>query len=169
MNPDREQSNKIRAQMSQFSSNVSQIDAQKRQKDRDALIAAAQRNVTKQLHGIDERVFADTGKVPPSLLSEWEAKAQAAARERGDIRMENYNKVHIGGGKFIDQSDIDQVAQRNVQPVLDEIEEKAEAERERQATIKAEQEIEAMKASERSMREKESKEINKKLKRKSMV
>lgn len=170
MNLDREQSDKIRAQMSQFSSNVSQIDAQKRQKDRDALIAAAQRNVTKQLQGIDERVFADTGKVPPSLLSEWEAKADAAARERGDSRMETetYGKVHIGGGKFIDQSDIDEIAQRNVQPVLDEIQEEADAERERQAAIKAEKETEAWKTSERNMREKESKEINKKLKRKSI-
>lgn len=166
MKQDKEQSNKIRAQMSQFSSNVSQVDAKKRQQDRDALIAAAQRNVTKQLHGMDERVFADTGKVPPSLLSEWEVKAHAAAQEKSDSRMENYGKVHIGGGKFIDQSAVDEVAHKNVQPVLDDIYEKAEAERERQAALKAEQENEARKAAEEKARERESKEINKKLKRK---
>ncbi|KAG0645249.1 hypothetical protein D0Z07_9023 [Hyphodiscus hymeniophilus] len=164
MDEDREQSNKIRAQMSIFSSNVTQVDEKKRAQDREALIAAAQRNVTKRLHGMDERVFADTGKVGPSLLSEWEVKAHAAAQAKSDSRMENYGKVHIGGGKFIDQSAVDAVARSNVQPVLDEINEKAAAEHERQAAIKAEQLETTRKASERKQREKESKAINKKLK-----
>jgi hypothetical protein len=168
INQDIERSNKIRAQMSQFSNNVSQIDAKKQQQDREALIAAAQRNVTKQLHGMDERVFADTGKVPPSLLSQWEVKANAAAQEQSDSRMENYGKVHVGGGKFVDQSTVDEVAQKNVQPVLDEIYEKAEAEKERRDALKLEQDTEARKATEKKARDKESKEINKKLKRKSI-
>ncbi|KIN03813.1 hypothetical protein OIDMADRAFT_102200 [Oidiodendron maius Zn] len=163
MSQDKLQSNKIRAQMSHFSTNVSEVDS-KRQKDREALIAAAQRNVAKKLHGMDERVFADTGKVPPSLLSEWEMKAHAAAQEKSDTRMENYGKVHIGGGKFVNQSDIDQVAQKNVQPVLDEIQEKAEAEKARQAALKAEQETEARKAGEKKARDRESKDLNKKIK-----
>jgi hypothetical protein len=166
MDKDREQSNKIRAQMSLFSSNISQVDAKKRQQDREALIAAAQRNVTKSLHGMDEKVFADTGKVAPSLLSEWEVKAHAAAQAKSDTRMENYGKVNIGGGKFVNQSAVDLVAQRNVQPVLDEINEKAEAERERVAAAKLEQETNARKAAEQKSREREKKEIDKKLKRK---
>lgn len=166
LDADREQSNKIRAQMSLFSSNLSQVDAKKRAQDREALIAAAQRNVTKSLHGMDERVFADTGKLSPSLLSEWEVKAHAAAQAKSDTRMQNYGKVHIGGGKFIDQSEVDAVARGNVQPVLDEINEKAAAEHERQAAIKAEQEETARKAAEKKQREKESKAINKKLRRK---
>ena len=166
MDEDREQSNKIRAQMSLFSSNLSQVDEKKRQKDREDLIAVAQRNVTKSLHGMDERVFAETGHVAPSLLNEWEVKAHAAAQAKSDSRMENHGKVHIGGGKFIDQSAIDAVAARNVQPVLDEINEKADAEHERQAALKLEQETQARKAAEKKQREKESKQINKKLKRK---
>jgi hypothetical protein len=162
---DREQSNKIRAQMSLFSSNLSQVDAKKRQQDREALIAAAQRNVTKSLHGMDEKVFKDTGKVAPSLLSEWEVKAHAAAQAKSDTRMENYGKVNIGGGKFINQSEVNLVAQRNVQPVLDEINEKAEVERERVAAAKLEQENQAKKSAELKARERENKEINKKLKR----
>jgi hypothetical protein len=162
---DKEQSNKIRAQMSLFSSNLSQVDAKKRQQDREALIAVAQRNVTKSLHGMDEKVFADTGKVAPSLLTEWEMKAHAAAQAKSDTRMENYRKVDIGGGKFISQSAVNLVAQKNVQPVLDEINEKAEVERERQATLKAEQEENKRKEAEKKTREKEGKEINKKLKR----
>ena len=118
---DKEQSNRIRAQMSMFSSKVSEIDTKKRQQDREALIAAAQRNVTKSLHGMDEKVFAETGKIGPSLLSEWEVKAHAAAQAKSESRMENYGKVNIGGGKFINQSAIDLIAQKNVKPVLDEI------------------------------------------------
>ncbi|KAE9366190.1 hypothetical protein N431DRAFT_419313 [Stipitochalara longipes BDJ] len=167
MDEDRERSNKIRAQMSLFSSNISQVDAKKRQQDREALIAAAQRNVTKSLHGMDEKVFADTGKVAPSLLSEWEVKAHAAAQAKSDTRMENYGKVNIGGGKFVNQSAVDLVAQRNVQPVLDEINEKAEVERERVAAAKLEQETQARKAAEQRAREREKKEIDKKLKQQS--
>lgn len=166
LDEDREQSNKIRAQMSIFSSNLTQVDEKKRSKDREALIAAAQRNVTKSLHGMDERVFAETGKVAPSLLSEWEVKAHAAAQAKSEERMQNHGMVHIGGGKFINQSEIDQVAARNVQPVLDEINEKAAAERERQAALKMEQESQARMAAEKKTREKESKDINKKLRRK---
>lgn len=163
---DREQSNKIRTQMSMFSNKLSEVDEQKRTKDRESLIAIAQRNVTKSLHGMDERVFADTGKVAPSLLSEWELKAHKAAQAKSDTRMENYGKVDIGGGKFVNQSAVDLIAARNVQPVLDEINEKAQIERERQAAIKAEQLEQQRKAEVLKQREKENKEINKKLKRK---
>lgn len=166
LDSDAVQASKIRGQMSIFSSNLSQVDEKKRAKDRENLIAAAQRNVTKSLHGMDERVFAETGKVAPSLLSEWEVKAYAAAQKKSDTRMENHGMIHIGGGKFVNQSEIDAVAARNVQPVLDEINEKAAAERERQAALKLEQETAARKEADKKARDKESKAINKKLKRK---
>jgi hypothetical protein len=165
---DREQHDKIRAQMSIFSQNVQEVDAKKQRQDREALLAAAQRNVTQTLHGMDEKVLAETGKSSPSQFSGWEvgSKARAVAQAKSEVRMENYGKVDIGGGKYIDQAAIDLVAIRNVQPVLDEINQKAEAERERQAALKADQEAEARKAAEKKQREKETKEINKKLKRK---
>lgn len=162
---DREQSDKIRSQMSIFTQNINQIDAKKQRQDREALLAAAQRNVTQKLHGMDEKVFADTGKVAPSLLNEWELKAHAAAQANSTSRMENYGKVNIGGGKFVDQAEVDLIAQRNVQPVLDKLNREAEAEHERQAGLKADQELQASKAAEKKQREKETKEINKKLKR----
>ncbi|PQE34007.1 Eisosome 1 protein [Rutstroemia sp. NJR-2017a WRK4] len=161
---DQEQSNRIRAQMSMFSSNISQIDDKKRQRDREALLAAAQRNVNKSLHGMDERVFAETGKVAPSLLDEWELKAHAAAQAKSEARMENYGKVDIGGGKFVDRSIVEAAAAKNVQPVLDELNEKAEVERERQAALQLERDTQRRKAEQTKVREKESKEIAKKLK-----
>jgi hypothetical protein len=164
LDEDKEQSQRIRAQMSLFSSNLSQVDAKKRQKDREALMAVAQRNVTASLHGMDERVFKDTGKIPPSMLNEWEVKAHAAAQKNSDSRMENYGKVNIGGGKFMDRSAVEAVAARNVQPVLDEINAKAEKERVRQAELKLEQVATKRSAETQKAREREVKEINRKLK-----
>ncbi|RDW64806.1 hypothetical protein BP6252_10457 [Coleophoma cylindrospora] len=161
---DQAQSNKIRAQMSFFSNKLSEVDQKKRQHDRENLIAVAQRNVTKSLHGMDEKVFAVTGKVAPSLLTEWELKAHAAAQAKSETRMENYGKVNIGGGKFMNQSEINLVAARNVQPVLDEINEKAEKERIRQAELKLEHETQARKNAEKKAHDREVKDINKKLK-----
>lgn len=162
---DRAQSDQIRAQMSIFSSSLSRVNEKKRQQDRENLIAVAQRNVTKSLHNMDEKVFADTGKVAPSLLNEWEVKAHAAAQANSKSRMENYGKVNIGGGVFVNQSAIDLVAAKNVQPLLDEINEKAEQERVRQAELKLEKETAQRKAADKKIQEKELQGINKKLKR----
>jgi hypothetical protein len=161
---DRAQSQKIRAQMSLFSSNLSQVDQKKRQMDRENLIAIAQRNVRQSLHGMDEKLFQDTGRIAPSLLDDWEIKAQNAAQAKSDDRMQNHGKVNIGGGKFINQSEIDLVARNNVQPTLDEISEKAAIERARQDQIKHDQEIAKKEAEDKKARERETKEINKKLK-----
>lgn len=126
---DEARSQQIRAEMSIFNKSIEEIDIKKRQKDREALLATAQRNVRASMHGLDERIFAETGRIPPSMMEEWEAKARATAEADSKARMANFGKVHIGGGKFIDQSEVDAVASRNVQPVLDEIDAKAETHR----------------------------------------
>lgn len=162
---DKERSQKIREKMSLFSSNLSKVDAKKRQQDREALIAIAQQNVAKSLHGMDEQVFQKTGKVNPSLLNEWDLKAKAAAQAKSDSRMQNFGKVNIGGGKFVSQSDVDLVAARNVQPALDDINEKAALEHAKQIEIKADQEAAKRTEESKKQREKEEKDVEKKLKR----
>ncbi|TGO23211.1 hypothetical protein BPAE_0140g00180 [Botrytis paeoniae] len=161
---DRHQSDKIRAQMNLFSSNISKVDEEKRQRDRDALHAAAKRNVNKDIHEMDKQVFKNTGKVAPSLLNKWELKAHEAAQAQSKVRMENFGKVDIGGGKFVDQSVIDAAAAKIIQPQLEEINTKAEAKRFREAELKLEEENRKRKSQEIKMREKEEKEITKKLK-----
>ena len=128
---DEDRSKQIRSEMSQFSNKVAQVDANKRQKDRDSLMAAAQRNVRASLHGMDERVFAETGKVSPAMMQSWEMKAHARAEADSQARLANHGMVNIGGGKYLDQSDIDAIAAQRVQPTLDEISEKAEQARAR--------------------------------------
>lgn len=71
------------------------------------------------------------------MMEEWEAKARATAEADSKARMANYGKVHVGGGKFVDQAEVDAVASRNVQPVLDEIDAKAETHRAKEQEVRA--------------------------------
>lgn len=137
---DEEQSRKIRSQMSIFHTNLAAVDESKRKKDRESLMAAAQRNVRASMHSMDEEVFQETGKSSPAQREEWAAKAREKAQAESDNRMENYGKVHIGSGKYVDQVDVDTVAKSRLQPTLDDINEKAEIQRAREAEAKLEQE-----------------------------
>ena len=126
---DQARSQKIRSEMSLFNNKLAEVDAKKRQKDRDSLIAAAQRNVTKSMQGMDEKIFADTGKASPAMMAEWEAKARVRAEAESKTRMVNHGKVDVGGGRFMDQSEVEAIAAARVQPTLDEITKKAEEDR----------------------------------------
>ena len=126
---DAARSKQIRSEMSLFNDKLAQVDATKRQKDRDSLMAAAQRNVKASIHGMDEKVFNETGKASPAMMEDWEAKASARAKADSEARMVNHGRINIGGGKYLDQSEIDAIAARRVQPTLDEITEKAEKQR----------------------------------------
>lgn len=161
---DREQTEKIRQQMSLFSNKLSQVDEQKRKKDRDTLMAAAQRNVKAQLQGMDRKVFEETGQVNPTMLTEWDLKAHQVAYANHQSRTENKGKVDIGGGKFMAPEEVDAIASKRVQPVLDNINEKAAAEHERLAALKMDEEAKKAEIEKQKARDREIKEINKKLK-----
>ncbi|KAK1464669.1 hypothetical protein CCUS01_07916 [Colletotrichum cuscutae] len=164
---DKEQSERIRREMSIFSSNLTKVDEQKRTKDREALLAAAQRNVKARLQGMDDKISAETGMVTPSSKSDrksdWESKAQMAAMAKHESANVNRGKVDIGGGMFMDPAAVDEIATRRVQPVLDEINEKAAIERERQEMLKAEAEAKKRDEEKRKERDREVKEINRKV------
>ncbi|KAG5972768.1 hypothetical protein E4U58_006159 [Claviceps cyperi] len=161
---DRQQTQNIHEQMSMFSSKLSQVDKEKRERDREALLAAAQRNVKARLHGMDEKIYQETGRTNPSLITDWEAKAQKAAQTRHDSRTENKGKIDIGGGMFMAQEEIDAIASNRIQPVLDDIDHKAETERERQEILKLEEQARREEAEKQKSRERETKEIVKKTK-----
>lgn len=126
---DEENSRKIRSQMSIFKSNLAEVDTKKRQQDRDNLLQIAHRNVDSQISKMDERIFQDTGKASPAQMEKWEKAAREKAQRDSDNRQENFGKVHIGGGKYLDQSELDAIAKARLQPTLDEISEKAEKQR----------------------------------------
>lgn len=159
---DNERSKQIRSEMSLFKDKLVQVDAKKQQADRDALMAAAQRNVRASMHGMDERVFSETGKASPAMMEEWEAKAKVKAEAESKSRMTNHGKVNIGGGKYLDQSEVDAIAAARVQPTLDQITEKAEQQRARDERIRAEREerdrIAAEKVADQKLRDQMTKE-----------
>lgn len=134
---DQAQARKIRGQMGQFSTQIADIDEQKRQKDRATLMAAAEKRVQARMSAMDEKVFMDTGKMTPSVSAEWEAQAKAKAEANAEGRQQTVRgKVHIGGGKFMDMSEIEAIAAARMQPTLDEITEAAAAQRERDEEIR---------------------------------
>lgn len=161
---DQRRSQQIRKQMSIFNSKLSQVDVQKRQQDRDALLAAAQRNVQAQMKGMDDKISARTGMVPPSTSTNWEAKAQSAAQSRSENRMTHHGKIDIGGGKYMTQEEINAIAAQKVQPTLDEINVRAETELARQAELKLDAEAKKEAHEREKAREKEIADIEKKLK-----
>ena len=143
---DEEQSRKIRSQMSIFQSNLAAVDEKKRQEDRSSLLAAAQRNVRASMHSMDEEVFLETGKSSPAQREEWAAQARKKAKADSEARMQSFGKVHIGGGKYMDQADVEATAKSRLQPTLDEINEKVDAKRAHEAEVKLEQEERQRKA-----------------------
>ncbi|KAF2499447.1 hypothetical protein BU16DRAFT_480196 [Lophium mytilinum] len=131
---------RIRAQTSQFSNTVAQVDAKKRTQDRQNLMAAAERKVKAQMLGMDDKVFNETGKMSPAMMEDWENKARAKAAADSEARMVNHGRVHVGGGKFMDQSEIDAVAAARIQPTLDEINDATEKQRARDEEIRLDNE-----------------------------
>ncbi|EHK27469.1 uncharacterized protein TRIVIDRAFT_114030, partial [Trichoderma virens Gv29-8] len=163
---DRARSDMIRQQMTMFSSRLDQVDEEKRERDREALLTAARRNVKASLQGMDEKVYYETGKVNSTILGDWQTKAQQAAQLRHDTKTEGDGRVDIGGGKFMDADEIDAIAARRVRPVLDDIHEKAEAERERLASVRMEEEAGKAQAEREKARERELKDLQKRTREK---
>ena len=117
--------------MSQLNSQMAAVDAKRREQDRRSVLATAEKNVQARMHQLDEQIFNDTGKMSPAMLEEWDAKARERAKANSDSRMKTYGMVHVGGGKYIDQAEIDRVARQRVQPTLDRVTDKAEKQRSR--------------------------------------
>jgi hypothetical protein len=137
---DEEQSKKIRSQMSIFQSKLAAVDSKKRQDDRDAVLATAQKNVAARMATLDEKVFQETGKPSPHQTEMWEKAAREKAQADSDTRMVNHGKVHIGGGKYLDQAEVDAIARARLQPTLDEIADTAEKRRARDEELRLEEE-----------------------------
>ncbi|EMD61944.1 hypothetical protein COCSADRAFT_173342 [Bipolaris sorokiniana ND90Pr] len=119
-------SRRIRSQMEQFNKQLADVDAKKRENDRKLLLAAAQRKVQAQMEGMDKKIFDETGKMSSTMVDDWDEKARQRAVANSEARMENHGRVHIGNGKWMDQEEIDAIAQARIQPTLNEITEKTE-------------------------------------------
>jgi hypothetical protein len=151
-------SRRIRSQMDQFNKQLADVDAQKRESDRKALLAAAERKVHAQLQGMDQKIYDKTGKMSPAMVDQWDEKARQRALANSEVRMENHGRVHIGNGKYMDQGDIDAIAQARIQPTLDEITEKTEKRRAEDERRRAEEEERRLELEDKKRRERTEKE-----------
>ncbi|KAI1115834.1 hypothetical protein F5Y14DRAFT_449639 [Nemania sp. NC0429] len=162
---DQRRSEQIRNQMSMFSNRLSEIDERKRQHDQDLLLAAAQRKVHEQLKTMDEKIATETGMVAPTTLTQWELKARAVANSRALQKgSRQQGKVDIGAGITMDQEDINAIAARRIQPILDEINAKAELEHTRQMELRLETERKKEEHETEKSRQREIQDMQKKLK-----
>lgn len=151
-------SRRIRSQMDQLNKQVADLDSKKRNDDRKNLLAAAQRKVQAQMQAQDKKIYDQTGKMSPAMINDWDEKARKQAVANSEARMENHGKVHIGNGKWMDQSDIDAIAQARIQPTLDEITEKTEKRRAEDEKRRAEEEERRLDLEEKKRRERIEKE-----------
>jgi hypothetical protein len=164
----RERTLDVRSQL--YSSNLSRVDRRTRQKDRDTLLAVAQRNVAKSLQGIDERVYAQTGRMTPAMIVGRETRPMAIAQQRVQPPAEKHaDKIDISSGALVDRSSVDELALRNVQPVLYQIQDKSAAERARQTEIMLDEEETKRMVELEKAREQELKEINRQFKGNSKI
>lgn len=163
---DDERARRVRRQMNQLNTTVADVDAKKKEADRKALLAAAERNVHKSMDTMDERVFQSTGKISQAKMDEWAAKARKKAQEDAEVRGQNHGKTHIGGGKFMDQAAIEAIAQSRLQPTLDEINDTAEKKRARDEEIRLDKEEQERQKRSEKQKQKEEKDEQKQIKRK---
>lgn len=164
---DQMRSRQIRNQMSLFNTKLQEVDEQKRARDREALLAAAQRNVKARLQDMDKKIQRENGMTTAGSHHQidWEWKAQAAAQARFDAAHNpNDGKIDLGGGKFMGREEVDEIAAKKVQPLLDEINKNAEREYERRVQAKADEERRKEEEEKNKAREREIQAIHKKLK-----
>ncbi|KAL4797343.1 hypothetical protein BDV19DRAFT_359425 [Aspergillus venezuelensis] len=156
---DAERSKEIRTQMSALRSRLNAVD-QKRENDRASLLELARKNVDAAIQDMNKRLLSEGQSVAMQRYLD-EKATERAQKDLQDIDAQYIlaNKVNIGGRKYIEMSDVEDLARARLQPTLDEIDERAESlrardmearldeeqrqrlaglEREREADIKAE-------------------------------
>lgn len=122
---------RVRDQMSLLNESIGVVDAQRRSADRKALLAAAEKKVQESMKAMDEKVFNETGKMSVAMVEEWDAKARERAKANSEARLadQNQGKVSVGGGKYLDRREIEEIARARVQPTLDRVGQEAERQR----------------------------------------
>ena len=162
---DDERARRVRRQMAQLNNATADVDAKKKDADRKALLAAAERNVHKSMDTMDEQVYQSTGKISQAKMDEWAAKAREKAQKDAEARGQQHGKTHIGGGRYMDQADIEAIAQSRLQPTLDQINDTAEKKRAKDEEMRLDKEEQERQKRTEKQKHKEEKDEQKHIKR----
>jgi hypothetical protein len=126
--------------MTLLEAQIAQVDAKKhdqRDSDRKRVLEMAERRVQEQMHKMDESIYNKTGNMSPAMMEEWDAKARARINEQRTIQEpQTTDKVNLGGGKYIDQQEVNAIAQARVRPTLDNIDEAVDRKRAAESLVK---------------------------------
>jgi len=101
-------------------------DKQKRGHDALVLMNAAKKNVQARLSLQDQQIAERKGIV---CSGEWTSRATEIAQRKLEQPKRHPGQVDIGGGAYMDQAEIDRIAERNVRPVIAAIDERADGRR----------------------------------------
>lgn len=138
---DQEKSREIRSQMSNLRSKVNAVD-EIRENDRASLIEQARKNVDAAIQNMDKRIFTEAGDsiVMQRYLEERAAERAQQGIEDVDAQYMLANKVNLGGRKYMEMSEVEDLARSRLQPTLDEIDEIAETQRARDLEARLDEE-----------------------------
>ncbi|KAK6497788.1 hypothetical protein TWF481_012190 [Arthrobotrys musiformis] len=135
---------KIKSDTAKLTKQIDSVDKDRQARDYLAILAVAEKNVKARMQDLETKVAEDQGRVPKHLQAEWDAKAKMLSaeyeRKRAEESEKKKGKINMGGGLWYDQEDLERIARGNVQPILDEINVKAEKERARVEALRVEKE-----------------------------
>lgn len=123
---DMERSMAIRNEMSNLQTKLDEVDGQ-RQRDRDNLMEAARRNVDAVIHDMELKVFAETGRPPPSLPRA--IGPTDHERAISDTEFEHVDRINVGAGQYVNEADLEAAAWANVRPALHEMDDRVAEEK----------------------------------------
>ncbi|KAF3920637.1 hypothetical protein ABW21_db0205028 [Orbilia brochopaga] len=124
---------KIKSDTAKLAKQMDSVDKDRQARDYLALMSVAEKNVRSRMEELETKVAEDQGRVPKHVQADWDAKAKIMSeeyeRKRNADRETKKGKIDMGGGLWYDREDLERIARGNVQPILDEINEKAQTER----------------------------------------
>ncbi|KAL4756426.1 uncharacterized protein BDW70DRAFT_144913 [Aspergillus foveolatus] len=143
---DQERSREIRTQMSTLRSKLNAVDEkrnEKRRNDRASLLELAKKNVDAAIQDMDKRLYSGEAEQSVALQKYLDGKAAERA-QKGiqdiDTQYMLANKVNIGGRRYVEMSEVEDVARSRLKPTLDEIEDIAETQRARELEARLDEE-----------------------------
>lgn len=138
---DAERSKEIRTQMTALRSKLDAVD-ERREKDRASLMELARKNVDAAIQDIDKRMYAEPGQSVAMQKYLDEKATQRAQKGLEDMDKQTLlaDTVNIGGSKYVEMGDVEDLARSRLQPTFDEIDDRAQTQRARDLEARLDEE-----------------------------
>jgi hypothetical protein len=150
----REEVSALNARLDRVDARLKSQNARLKSKNPPNILAVARQRVQQHLSQMDEKVFAQTGKMSPPIVVDWEEKSRLKRLMAGRSPLKSRRRstptittpwsekddkwkkaqeteraVDVGGGRMMDSGDIEQLAVSRVKPTLEKIDKGVELRR----------------------------------------